>query len=282
MGRRFAFLPSLSRFMQSCITEFIGTYFLVLIVASAVAHASMSTFNYAPLAIGFGLAMLIYSYGYISKAQFNPAVSLGLFVAGIQDLKVSLIFIGVQVVAGILGALTAAGIMVNTDLFPALMPYEESTIADVRTFFAEMIFTFNLAHTMINVAVSRQGGNSHFGLAIGMAVLAGGYAIGSVSGGSLNPAVTTALQLTQLINKNFAGRRPISYIWLYWLAELLGGVLAGIVFHLLDEEMQVEPESIEHYGTLDLHPTVTRQRLNTTIDAVEPGALDSDPPTKRW
>jgi aquaporin Z len=256
MGRRFSFLPSLSRFAQSCVAEFLGTFFFILIIATATTHVGS---NYAPIAIGFGLAMLIYSYGYVSKAQFNPAVTFGLYVAGIQNFYVTAIFTVVQVVAGCLAALVSSALIQNVDSLGAPRPYDDSGEAQLRAFFAELLFTFNLAHTMINVAVSRQSNNSHFGLAIGMAVLSGAYSVGVLSGGAFNPAVTTSLQLIQLRAEDKSGlRRPVTYIWLYWIAELLGGILAGVVFHLLDEETPETGvktrDTIQNYSVPNFRP----------------------------
>jgi aquaporin Z len=245
MGRRFNSMPVLPPFGQACLTELLGTYFFVLIISLAAVHSP----TFVPIAAGFGLTMLIYSYGYVSKAQFNPAVSIGLFVSGIQDFKVMSTFIVIQLVAGLAGAFTGLGLLLDTTQAFAPAPYNDTGAAQARAFFAEFLFTFILAQTMINVAVSRQGGNSHFGLAIGMAVLTGGYAVGVVSGGAFNPAVTFGLQMAQLTQPARVGlRRQAEYIWLYWLAQCLAGACAGIIFHLLDDEAEVPKDRPNDYG----------------------------------
>jgi aquaporin Z len=245
MGRRFNSMPVLPPFGQACLTELLGTYFFVLIISLAAVHSP----TFVPIAAGFGLTMLIYSYGYVSKAQFNPAVSIGLFVSGIQDFKVMSTFIVIQLVAGLAGAFTGLGLLLDTTQAFAPAPYNDTGAAQARAFFAEFLFTFILAQTMINVAVSRQGGNSHFGLAIGMSVLAGSYAVGVVSGGAFNPAVTFGLQMAQLTQPARVGlRRQAEYIWLYWLAQCLAGVCAAIIFQLLDDESAVSKDSPNDYG----------------------------------
>lgn len=248
MGRRLSCLPHLPPLLQACLTEAIGTYFFVLVITLSIPYAG----PLAPIAIGFALTTLVYSYGYVSKAQFNPAVSLGLFVSGIQNLKVTLIFMAVQCVMGFLAALCGSELMNSTDKFPLLAPYQATaSLSDghhvIRAFFVETIFTFNLAHTMINVAVSRQRGNHHFGLAIGMAVLCGAFAVGPISGASFNPAVTTGLHVVSAIrgvSHPPGSSPPIAFIWVYWIAELLGGCIAGIAFHLLDDEEEA-PDSYQ-------------------------------------
>ncbi len=82
---------------------------------------------------------------------------------------------------------------------------------------------------VLNVATAkRTSGNSYFGLAIGFTVLAGAFAVGSVSGALFNPAVAVAAMIVGLL--------PAHMIWLYVIAELLGGTLAAFVFRFLNPE----------------------------------------------
>jgi glycerol uptake facilitator-like aquaporin len=201
---------------------------------------------HAPIAIGFGLASLVFAYGYFCKAQYNPAVTLALYITHVQDLKLSLAHVVMQLVGGTLAAIIGGAIIPESDNFPQLAPMHNGKIATYsdgnavfRAFVAELIFTFNLAHTILNVAASRNAGNQFYGFAIGMAVLAGAYCTGGISGGSLNPAVTTGLHIGALVYnvpKDSSETRPISYLWVYWVAELLGGAIAALVFHFVDEE----------------------------------------------
>ena len=240
MGKRFRFIPQGSPIAQLIIGEGIGTFFLALIVVCAVVHAG----PFAPIAIGFGLASLVFSYGYVSKAQYNPAVSLALCTAGAQSIRDTVAAVVTQLVTGVAGALIGAALLPKKAMFPALAPLGATATWDDhgdvgRAFLAEFVFTFNLAHTVLNVAASRQGGNHFFGLAIGMAVLTGAFSVGAVSGAALNPAVALGLQLTHAIIDApvpASGVRPIQFIWLYWLAEVLGGVVAGLVFHFIEND----------------------------------------------
>src|ERR1044072_2934416 len=67
-------------FMRKYVVEFIDTFFLVLAVCSAIFHNSDN--NFAPLAIGFALVVMIYAGGHLSGAHYNPAVSLAVFIRG--------------------------------------------------------------------------------------------------------------------------------------------------------------------------------------------------------
>jgi aquaporin Z len=96
-------------------------------------------------------------------------------------------------------------------------------------FAAEFLFTFALAYVVLNTATAKAtSGNSYFGLAIGFTVLAGAFAVGDVSGGAFNPAVAVGASIMGLL--------PWSNIWLYVVADLLGGATAALVFKGLNPE----------------------------------------------
>ncbi|MBZ9605714.1 aquaporin [Phyllobacterium chamaecytisi] len=90
-------------------------------------------------------------------------------------------------------------------------------------FLAEFLFTFALVYVVLNVAtIDATKGNSYFGLAIGFTVLAGAFAVGQVSGAAFNPAVAIGASIRVML--------PWSNLWLYIVAELLGGAAAALVF----------------------------------------------------
>ncbi len=81
----------------------------------------------------------------------------------------------------------------------------------------------------IKVATSKNtSGNSYFGLAIGFTVLVGAYAVGSISGGAFNPAVAVGIITMGLID--------ISSIWIFLIANFLGGIVAAIAFNALNPD----------------------------------------------
>ena len=82
----------------------------------------------------------------------------------------------------------------------------------------------------MNVATSKgTAGNSFYGLAIGFVVVCAAFAAGGISGGAFNPAVSTGLNIGNLIS---GGPGVIGNIWLYWVGPLIGGALAAIVFDM--------------------------------------------------
>jgi aquaporin Z len=87
----------------------------------------------------------------------------------------------------------------------------------------EFLFTFALGYVVLNVATSRgTEGNSFYGLAIGFTVATGAFAVGSISGGAFNPAVAVGASLMGLFSWN--------HIWIYIVANLLGGAAAAGAF----------------------------------------------------
>lgn len=196
--------------------EFIGTFFLVLTIGMAVLDPGIGL--WAPLAIGSVLGVMVFAGGHLSGAHYNPAVSLAVFIRK----RLSINDLWFYWIAQIAGASVASFVVLYLKGHSASNPLELDII---KAFLAEFAFTFALCFVVLNVATAKAtAGNSYFGWAIGFTVLAGAYAIGSISGGALNPAV--ALGITIL---------KISYwsnIWIYISANLLGGAVAAWVFNL--------------------------------------------------
>jgi len=205
--------------MRNAIVEFIGTLFLVLTAGSAVLAGSPGVIG--PLAVGAGLMAMIYAGGHISGAHYNPAVSLGVLLRG----RLSAAELAPYWIAQVAGASAAAGVVIFLRGSAAAPTITQPGPA----FVAELAFTFALVYVVLNVATAkRTSGNSYFGLAIGFTVLAGAFAVGSISGALFNPAVAVAAMIVGLL--------PAHMIWLYVIAELLGGTLAAFVFRFLNPE----------------------------------------------
>merc|ERR1719271_987915 len=88
----------------------------------------------------------------------------------------------------------------------------------------EVLFTAALVFVVLSVATTQQDdGNWYYGLAIGFTVMAAAFAIGPISGCSLNPAVTFSVMISHLFH---TGQLLVSYFLLYTIAPLLGALLA--------------------------------------------------------
>ncbi len=203
---------------KKLVAELIGTFFLVFTVGQTVVAPGVGQF--APIAIGFALAIGVYATGHISGGHVNPAVTLGVFLRG----KIKAPDMVAYWVAQLVGALLAA-------LF---VRYLKGTIAPAATplavgpsLLAEFLFTFALVFVVLNVATTKANeGNSFYGLAIGATVMVGAFAVGGVSGGAFNPAVALGAILMNLAR--------VADLWIYLVADLLGGAAAGLVFQALD------------------------------------------------
>lgn len=196
-------------------TEFIGTFFLVLTIGVSVQTAGAM----APLAIGLMLIALVYFGGHVSGAQYNPAVTLAVFVRGKMPATEIPGYLIAQLVAA--GAGAAAGSMLTGK---QTVPAPGAGVSLLTAAAAETLFTFALAIVILNVAtVKRTSGNSYYGVAIGLTVLAAALTIGPVSGAVLNPAVGFGLCV-------IAGK--FEHLPLYIIAPLGGGLLAGLAYRI--------------------------------------------------
>lgn len=198
-------------------SEFIGTYMLVLTVGLNVITKSVA----GAFSIAASLMCMIFALGSVSGAHFNPAVTTALVLRGNHPKKDSYAYVGAQCFGGIAAALSYSWI--TTEWSVALGPAEKYN--PTHAFVAELVFTFVLAFVVLSVATVEKMDTQYVAFAIGSCVTVGGFAIGNVSGGSLNPAVSLGIATAHL----FGGGGFINLI-LYVIAELLGGALAAVVF----------------------------------------------------
>lgn len=99
---------------------------------------------------------------------------------------------------------------------------------------AEFLFTFALVYVVLNAATAEgTSGNSFYGLAIGMTVMTGAFAVGDISGGAFNPAVALGISLL--------GISSWANIWIYLVADFAAAILAAIVFKMINPPMQTTP-----------------------------------------
>ena len=205
--------------MRKYVVEFIGTFFLVLTIGMVVLGGKG---DFAPLAIGTVLMVMIYAGGHISGAHYNPAVTLAVLIRGRISGADAIAYIIVQV----LGAVAAGYLATN---FFEKLPEVASQAHSLRAIVAEFLGTFALAYVVLNVATSKDtAGNSNYGLAIGFTVLAMAYAFGSISGGAFNPAVAVGICIMHL------GGTGWSDFWIYMVGCFGGGLIAGIIFRFLN------------------------------------------------
>ena len=201
---------------RKLVVEGIGTFFLMLTVGMVVTGGNAAL---APLAIGSALMIMVYAGGHVSGGHYNPAVTLGVFLRG----KVTSTELFAYWAAQFIGALAAAMVAATLTIEPAVATGLEVLPALI----AEFLFTFALVYVVLNTATTRATeGNSYYGLAIGFTVMVGAFAVGPISGAAFNPAVAIGVTVLGLV--------PASSLWIYLLANLAGGAVAGVLFNALD------------------------------------------------
>jgi aquaporin Z len=202
--------------MKNYITEFIGTFFLVLTIG----------LTGDPIAIGTMLMVMVYMGGHISGAHYNPAVSIAMIIRGLLSVKEAVKYILSQLVGAILAAL-----LVNW-LGGAVMKIAPSNSASVlQILVVEAIFTFALVMVILNVATNpKTEGNSYYGLAIGFTIMAAAFVGGGISGGVYNPAVGIG---PILIDAIMGDGGTLSNLWYYLIGPIAGAVLATYVYKLI-------------------------------------------------
>jgi glycerol uptake facilitator-like aquaporin len=178
---------------------------------------------------------MIYALGGVSGAHFNPAVTAALTMAGKSPVGDIPVYMASQVIGGIAAAMVYT---FTTGSSVPLAPGKGYSWGAAG--FAEIFYTFVLCFTVLNVAtLSGKGGMTSggkssqiYGLAIGFCIVVGGYAIGAVSGGSLNPAVSFGLDTSNAM-KGGAWMNCLAYS----AFEFIGaGLAAGAFMVVRDEE----------------------------------------------
>ena len=212
--------------MKKYLVEFIGTFFLVFTIGMTVIAPGAG--NLAPLAIGMILAVVIYAGGHVSGAHYNPAVTLAVWLRGKCPAVDIIPYITAQLTGALVASLAvkalktglvakaaALGGPMTPEVLPALL--------------AEFLFTFVLAWVILHVATAKgTSGNSFYGAAIGGTVLAGAFAVGTISGGAFNPAVAFGLCLMGIVSWGS--------IWIYLAANFAGGIVAALAFKATNSE----------------------------------------------
>ncbi len=203
------------------IVEAIGTFFLVFTVGQTVVKPDAAAAGLAPLAIGSALMIMVYAGGHFSGGHYNPAVTLGVTIRGKLSWLEAGPYMLAQVVAGI-----GAGLLVVYMKGGSAIP-GESTYTIPQKLLAEFLFTFALVYVVLNSATAKgTAGNSFYGLAIGFTVVVGAFAVGPVSGGAFNPAVAAGVTTM--------GVSAVPDIWIFLVGDFAGGIVAGVLFKVLD------------------------------------------------
>ncbi len=225
--------------MRKLLAEFFGTYWLVFGgCGSALFAAGIPDLGigFAGVSLAFGLTVLTMAYavGHISGGHFNPAVSFGLWAGGRFSAKELVPYIIAQCVGAIAAAGTLftiasgkAGFSIDatkagafaSNGFGAFSP-EGYTMQSA--FIAEFVLT--MFFLLVILGATDKFANGKFaGVAIGLALTL----IHLISIPITNTSVNPARSLSQAV---FVGGEPLSQVWLFWLAPILGAIVAGLIY----------------------------------------------------
>jgi aquaporin Z len=203
--------------MNKYVMELIGTFFLVLTIGMTVIVGGSGVIP--PLAIGSILMVMIFAGGHISGGHYNPAVTLGVWLRGRCDTKDVAPYMVAQTVGAVLAAFTVKYLQGSATASTRELPVGPELLA-------EFLFTFALVLVVLNTATAKgTSGNSFYGLAIGFTVLAGAFAMGGVASAAFNPAVAVGISVM--------GMAAWAKIWIYFVANFLGGALAAYAFKFM-------------------------------------------------
>jgi aquaporin Z len=224
--------------------EFIGTFWLVLGGCGAAVLAAKFPgvgIGFVGVAFAFGLTVLTMAYavGHISGGHFNPAVTIGLAAGGRFPLVDIIPYIVVQVIGAIVAAavlkiiasgvpqfdLVASGFAANG--YDAHSPAGYSLNAALT---CEIVMTFGFLIVILGATDSRAA-PGFAGLAIGLALTLIHLISIPVTNTSVNPARSTGPAL-------FVGGWALEQLWLFWVAPIVGAILAGLVYRFFEAAKQ--------------------------------------------
>ena len=219
---------------KQCVAEFIGTFALCFVGILAI-HHNPGLLGVA-LAHGLTIAVMASAFGAISGGHFNPAVSVGLFVAGKMDAMRAGAYIVTQLVAATAAGFLIIGMMGNVGtndpvigetmrvmskgIVAAGTPDLGAGVTQFQGIIMEAVLTFFLVVVIFGTAVDSRApkiGGLAIGLTVALDILAGG----PISGAAMNPARTFGPALASGHWNNHI---------VYWIGPLVGGALAGLIY----------------------------------------------------
>jgi aquaporin Z len=223
--------------MRKYVAEFIGTLVLVTMgcgTAMLVGCDAELGGGYILTALAFGLSIVAMAYcvGNISGCHINPAVSLGMLIAGKMSVTDFIGYVISQLLGGIAGAAVLMGILGGTEYGLGTNGYGvdasamDATLAQALAI--EVVLTFVFVFTILGVTSKAQN-SSVAGIVIGLSLTLVHILGVPFTGTSVNPARSLGPAL-------FMGGEALSQVWVFIVAPLIGAAIAAIVFKLLQPE----------------------------------------------
>lgn len=235
---------------KRAIAEFFGTFWLVFggcgsaVIAAAFPKEGIGNLGigFVGVALAFGLTVLTMAYaiGHISGCHLNPAVSIGLYAGRRFPASDLLPYIGAQVLGGIAGAAVLYLIASGKAGFSLASGFAANGYAEHSPggyslgacLIAEMVLTFVFLMIIIGATDGRAPkGFAPIAIGFGLTLI---HLVGiPVTNLSVNPARSTGPAV-------FVGGWAMAQLWLFWLAPIVGAILAGLVYHALASETKIK------------------------------------------
>lgn len=228
------------------LAELIGTFGLVLFGCGAAAIAGTDTIaglsglGLLGISAAFGLSVVVFAYaiGGISGCHINPAVTIGVLVAGKMAAKDAVVYIVAQCIGAILGAFVLQQILVGqlAGFTAGEWAYGangwgegyQNEYGTSAAFLTEVVLTFIFLFVIL-ATTSKVGNGTMAGLAIGFTLLLIHLVAIPVTGTSVNPARSLGPAL-------LAGGQALSQLWLFMVAPIVGAVLAAGVWKVIETQ----------------------------------------------
>lgn len=226
--------------MKKLVVEFLGTAWLVIGgCGSAVFAAAYPELGigFAGVALAFGLTVLtmVYAIGHISGCHLNPAVSIGLWAGGRFDKKDLLPYIIAQVLGATFGALILyliingkPGAEIGSFAANGYGEHSPDGYGMVSGLISEIVLTFMFLIVILGATHSKAP-KGFAGIAIGLALTLIHLISIPITNTSVNPARSTSQAL-------FVGEWALGQLWLFWVAPIIGALIAGLIYKLLAPE----------------------------------------------
>ncbi len=216
--------------MKKYLAECLGTFVLVFFAcgtAAALGCGADANAAYVLTALAFGLVIvaMAYSIGHVSGCHINPAVSIGMLVAGKMSVKDFVGYVVAQFAGAILGALALRGVLGPESGLGTNGLYNGNIGASL---IIEVVLTFVFVYAILGVT-SKEKDSSVAGLVIGLTLTLVHILGIHFTGTSVNPARSFGPAL-------IAGGEALANVWVFIVAPLVGGVLAALVFKALNAD----------------------------------------------
>jgi aquaporin Z len=216
------------------IAELIGTMVLVLMGCGSAVIAGTFLGGTTGIAFAFGLAVIAMAYtiGTISGCHINPAISISMLVAGKLSVKDTALYVVFQCIGGIIGAGILYGIALGNPSYNiatnGLGANMYSTYSLASVLIAEIVLTFIFV-LVVHGSTSANAPKGFAGLAIGLTLVLIHLVAIPIDGTSVNPARSLGPAL-------FAGGTALSQLWVFFVAPIIGGILAAVVWKIFKQK----------------------------------------------